>query len=87
VNRSLNGTWTVERAEELKELLLEIMETGEVDLDFTGVEEADLTFFQLLHAAQKSCRKSGVSIRFLPSLSPLHETRARWTGLSGIVKS
>ena len=87
MNVRLEGTWTVERAGELKDILLQAVTSGEMEVDFTAVREADLSFFQLLHAAQKSCIKTGVSVRFLPTLSPILETRACWTGLGGIVKS
>jgi hypothetical protein len=86
VNVRLEGSWTVERAGELKDLLSQAVSSGEgVEVDFSAVEDADLSFYQLLHAAQKDCAKSGTAIRFLPSMDSGFLAHARWCGLAGIV--
>jgi anti-anti-sigma regulatory factor len=84
VNVRLEGSWTVERAGELKDLLTEAISTDAVEVDFTGVDEVDLSFFQLLHATQKGCAHDGIAIRLLPTLNPAFKAQADWCGLGGI---
>ncbi|WP_027184182.1 STAS domain-containing protein [Desulfovibrio inopinatus] len=55
MNIEFEGDLTVERAADIKQQLLDALSTGEsVELGFSKAADADLTFFQLLHAAKKS---------------------------------
>lgn len=54
----LEGSWTIERAYELKELLMEALTGGhDVLVDLGGVVEVDLSCLQLLCSAHRSFLK------------------------------
>lgn len=81
----LNGACTVERGEELKQLLLQSLEKeAKIEIDFQGITDADLSFFLLLHAAQKSARELGKELILLPNLPENLAQRALWTGFSDL---
>lgn len=68
---ALAGSYTVERASELKDQLLEALNGSDVvDLDISGFTGGDLAFLQVLCSAQKTCVAKGKTIR--PS-QPLQE--------------
>ncbi len=51
----LTGSWTIERASELKQLLLESLSNKQcVTVDLGGVAEVDLSFLQLLCSAHRT---------------------------------
>jgi anti-anti-sigma regulatory factor len=51
----LEGTWTIERAYELKQLLMErLSDEGDVVVDLRGVVAVDLSFLQLLCSAHRT---------------------------------
>lgn len=79
----LSGSCTVDRGEELKQLFLEAFEKEDsIELDFQGITDADLSFFLLLHSAQKSAREMGKELIMLPNLPAHLAKRALWAGLS-----
>jgi anti-anti-sigma regulatory factor len=82
---TLQGRCTVERAAELRDTLLRALEAtpegGEARVSLAGVEEADLTLFQLLHAARNTFALSGRGLHLLPDLPPELSERARHCGL------
>ena len=78
----LNGPCTVDRGEELKTQLLEALEKEDhVELDFQGITDADLSFFLLIHSAQKSAQELGKKLTMLPNLPENLAQRALWAGL------
>ncbi|MBF0285214.1 MAG: STAS domain-containing protein [Magnetococcales bacterium] len=80
---TLEGQYTVERADELRQQLMAVMkEKEEVEISLAKVERADLTFFQLLHAAMKSRRQKGRSMKFSGDLPEALMFQARMCGLA-----
>jgi hypothetical protein len=76
------GDCTVARAEELHAALLEAMQAGEpATCSFSGVQTADLSFFLLLHAAQRSFREQGLELTLLADLPRELAARAAFAGL------
>jgi len=72
---------TVDNAVDIHKSLLEALDSGEdVTLDFTAVREIDLTFFQILAAAQKSFQRAGRNLSYTPTLTPELADKARITG-------
>jgi len=54
----LEGSWTIERAGELKQVLAKALQDGEiVSIELDGLEECDLTFLQLI------CSAHGTSLK------------------------
>jgi anti-anti-sigma regulatory factor len=79
-------TCTIEKARHMHEQLLEaVREEGEIRLNFENVQDVDLTFFQLLHAARKSCEALGISLVMEPSMPARFAAQARQTGLEAIL--
>ena len=65
-----SGSCMVDRITELKDLLGSALEqSGEVQLDVSGVESCDVTLIQLLCAAQKTAAQSGKTLTVLGSPS------------------
>jgi len=80
------GSCTVERIAELKQMLARAMEGGkkQLELCFENVTEADLSFFQLLHAAVKMSQKRGPKLIFRPNLPESLTFKAVKTGMTHI---
>jgi len=79
---AMKGDFTVAVARELREALSSAFdEKGGVVLDVAGVEDADITFLQLLIAADAFAREQG---RRLSLTGPLPEGVARAALLSGV---
>jgi anti-anti-sigma factor len=58
-----SGQLTIEHAAEMRDALLEALSTdGDMRIDMSGVEEADLTCVQLICSACKSARATGKNI-------------------------
>ena len=78
---------TVRRAVEIKELLLSSLGSdSDMVLSFEKVEEADLSFFLLLHSVDSTCRKRGKKLVMLPNLPVKLARRATMAGFPGIVE-
>ncbi len=79
----LDEDCTVARATALKERFLEALRRGEAaEVSLRGVAQADLSFFELLHAVRHGFERRGVGLVLLPDL-PGHLARAAgWTGLA-----
>ncbi|TVM16884.1 hypothetical protein DPQ33_10750 [Oceanidesulfovibrio indonesiensis] len=60
---ALTGRLTIERAAEIKEMFAQALDAGDdVTVDLSRVEDADVTFLQVLWAAYKSAGQRGVRI-------------------------
>jgi anti-anti-sigma regulatory factor len=60
---AITGKCTVEHAAALREALLTVTSLGKpVTLDISGVEDADITFLQLLLATAQTLEKRGASL-------------------------
>lgn len=82
-----SGECTVRRAVEIKELLLSSLGSGsDTVLSFEKIEEADLSFFLLLHSMDSTCRQRGKKLVMLPNLPVRLARRAAMAGLPGIVE-
>ena len=82
----LEGAYNVERANELRDVLLEALKAeGDISLSFAEVTEADLTFFNLLHALRKSCESEGKHVIMQADLPGGMAQRAAWTGFAEII--
>jgi anti-anti-sigma regulatory factor len=79
---ALAGSYTVERASELRDQLLEALNASDVlDLDISGLTGGDLALLQVLCSAQKTCAAKGKTVR--PS-QPLHERLGEIIQSSGL---
>ncbi len=59
----LTGRLTIERAAELKDMFAQALDAGDdVSVDLSGVEDADVTFLQVLWAAYTSAGQRGLRI-------------------------
>ncbi|EPR43966.1 Sulfate transporter/antisigma-factor antagonist STAS [Desulfovibrio sp. X2] len=77
------GDCTVAEAAELKARLLGALAGGEaVEASFAGVARADMSFFELVRAAQADFARRGLPLRLLPDLPPHLCRAAAWTGLA-----
>lgn len=77
---------TVDSASDIHKELMQALEAGEaLTLDFSAVREIDLTFFQLLAAAQRSFERATVPLHFTATLSPELAEKARLTGFDFLV--
>jgi len=82
------GECSASQAQELKERLLKALSSGEpVECSFSGVESADMSFFELLHSARKSFAEKGVELSFAADLPGDYSRDAAWAGLPEIVAS
>jgi len=78
---------TVRRAAEIKDLLLSSLGNGDdTILSFEKVEEADLSFFLLLHSAELTSKKWGKKLAMLPNLPAKLAGRATMAGFAHIVQ-
>jgi len=86
VDIQYKGNCTVDRIGELREQLMEAMSRGEsTRLSIREVQEADLAFFQLLHAARQSFAEHGVALELAADLPHRLAEAAQRTGLGHIV--
>lgn len=86
MNIILDGQCTVERAEDLRNTLLQALEQeGTVEVSFSQVEDADISFFQLLHAVRLSGVSRGRTVVFHQDLPERLGFKARMAGLEQIV--
>jgi ABC-type transporter Mla MlaB component len=59
----LEGSWTVRRAHELKQILMDALESAEsCVLELEDLEEADISFLQLLCATHRASLRLGKSV-------------------------
>lgn len=59
----LEGSWTIERASELKGVLLEALNSGEsIVVDLEGLKDLDLSFMQLFCSAHRTSLRDGKRI-------------------------
>ncbi len=81
----LTGRCTVDTVQEITSMLIEKIQANKgqppLSIDFSEVNEVDLSFFQLLHSVKKE-----KTIQFSPSLSPKFKDAALWCGLPEIVE-
>lgn len=79
------GRCTVDRAEELRAALLAgLGEKDGITIDLSRVEEADLSFYQLLHSAMVSYRAKGALLTILPNLPEAFRDAADRCGLASL---
>lgn len=79
----LTGECTIEHAADLKNGFTEALEKfQQVDLDMTGVERADLTFLQLVLAAEAELAKSGRTLTAKAGTPPVVAELAAQAGLT-----
>ncbi len=66
MNISFEGPCTVQQAHNLQTLLLQALQTATepVVLSFSNVDDADLSFFQLLLACKRSFKAAGKELIF-----------------------
>jgi ABC-type transporter Mla MlaB component len=77
-----SGSCKVDRVAELKDLLCSALEqSGEVELDVSGVESCDATLIQLLCSAQKTAAQSGKTLTVLESPSEPFRSLLQESGL------
>lgn len=77
------GQCTIEHAGVMKKALAEALERyEELDLDMTAVESADLTFLQLVVAAQAEMAKGGRSLSASRGTPPVVADLADEAGMS-----
>jgi len=86
VRINIEGECTVARAEELRTLLLEALNSGKsIEIDLSSVTAIDLTFCQILHALQQSCVGRGIKLTLLNNLPGDLTEQAVLCGLPEIV--
>jgi anti-anti-sigma regulatory factor len=75
---TLSGSLTVAEAESIRATLLKAMDAGDVVVDCSAATEVDLSFVQLLIAAQRAAALQGGSLRLAaPASGALLETLLR----------
>ncbi len=78
---TLTGNWTIERAPELKELLMGAAQMAEdVVIDVHRMEEVDLSCLQLLCAAHRTFAKRGGRLVLHENRSEIFEKAVRDAG-------
>lgn len=86
MNIELKGSCTIQRSEELLEMLREAV-AGEADtvaVSFAAIEDADLSFFQLIEALRRSCQTMGKKLVLQKDLPAELASRAQYTGFAEI---
>lgn len=79
----LGGSRTIRNAEETRSLLLEaLLAPSPIRLDCSSVEEADLSFVQLLLSARKSAQATGKIVALAPAPSAAFLQAASRAGFS-----
>jgi len=82
----LSGDCTVSRAEEIARILSEAVALGEpLVLHLDRVNQADLSFYQLLLALAASCRDRGLVLEVASGLPPELEAKAAWVDFMACV--
>lgn len=87
----LSGDWNVEKAEDLHKAFLHAMrDANRLQVDMGEVGAVDLTFFQVVHSALKSCKDTALEAVNIPSalarkaemmgFSPRHISDTFWKG-------
>ncbi len=77
----LNGSWTIERANELKLALLEILNSCErMIIDLEGLTEVDLSSMQLFCSAHRTSLRDGKHLSFHEKKSEAFERLAHEAG-------
>lgn len=82
---ALEGPCGVEQAEAIKQAILDGIDAGEDSLDFSGVTDVDMTFFQLIHSVRKAGGESGAGMELSATLPSRFAAQAAWCGLKDIV--
>jgi len=79
----ISGKCTVEHAAALRDALLAAVSTNQaVSLDISGVEEADVTFLQLLLSAAQTLERSGRKLLRHGEVAPAAQSAARVSGFA-----
>lgn len=82
---TLSASCTVENAERIRQSLMEALARDpETTLDFRGVREVDMSFFQLLVSAQRSFARAGKPLTFTATLDPGVAKKARLAGIAAL---
>lgn len=75
------GVLSIERAAELRKGILEAFESGnQVDIDFSGIDDVDLSCVQVLLGAKREAQRRGLAIRLSGTLSKRVARRLRNCG-------
>jgi anti-anti-sigma regulatory factor len=78
----LNGSWTIERANELKRALLEILNSGEsIVIDIRELTDLDLSSVQLFCSAHRTSLRLGKHLAFHEQKSEAFKRMVRDAGL------
>ncbi len=80
----LSGRWGVEGAEELHQAFTQLLEQATdvgvaLRVDLEGLEDVDLTFFQILDSAAKSMGSNELQFMNIPEHAM---TKAEWIGFA-----
>lgn len=79
---SFDGECTVVQAEEIKQALLDALQTGApLELDLSAATRIDLAFCQLIHALLRGCGERGVACSFSGRLPAGLAPTARLCGI------
>lgn len=82
----IEGVCGVERAGEIRQAILDGAAAGETALDISGVVDADLSFFQILHAALRDAGQGGAGLALDAQLPETLARRAAWCGLEHVAR-
>jgi len=82
---ALKGSWTIERANELKHALLDALNSGErIVIDLEGLTELDLSTVQLFCSTHRTSLRVGKHVAFYEKIS---ETFKRMVLDTGFVRT
>ena len=77
----LEGTIRVDRIAAFAERLLSMVQKhSQIQLNFTKLEEIDLSFVHLLYAARRFCAQNAKELRFIGSIAPAVAEKLRAGG-------
>jgi anti-anti-sigma regulatory factor len=77
---------TIGAIEGIRDTIIEAFDAGsEVEIDAAAVEDADLTFIQVLASARKQAQAEGRSFRIVEPVPPLLASLAERAGLQGLL--
>ena len=79
---SFQGRLTVDRAFEMKKMFQDAIARGSpIEVDVDGASEIDITFFQLLFAADRAARAAGLPLTLSPRHPPVMRKALAEAGL------
>ncbi|MBF0610530.1 MAG: STAS domain-containing protein [Magnetococcales bacterium] len=85
---TLEGDFTIERADALHNRLQEALQQKQpVSLFFAGMGYADMSFFQIIHAARQSFANKRITLTLQPDLPQHLSHKATLCGLGYLVPS